>query len=79
MTMPGIHALLMQEPKRVDLKSKQGANLKGCTHYLKLRKRGIGEILAMVEPKEVLEEVICEPDKGDFLGLEREEVVNDSI
>ena len=49
---------------------------KGCARYPKHRKRGIVEILAKVEPKEVQEEVICEPDRGDFLGFELEGVVN---
>jgi len=49
---------------------------KGCRHYPKLRERGIVKILMKVGPKDVLEEVICEPGEGDFLGFEHKEVVN---
>ena len=51
---------------------------KGYTHYPKLGERSIEESLTKVEPKEVLEEVICEPKEGDFLGFELKEVVNKS-
>ena len=36
------------------------------------------EILTKVEPKEVLEEVICELDEEDFPGFELEKVVNET-
>ena len=34
--------------------------------------------MTKVEPKEVLEEVICEPNEIGFVGFELEEVVNES-
>jgi len=36
------------------------------------------EILTKVERNEILEEVICEPNEGDFLAFELKEVVSES-
>ena len=77
----------MEHPKRLHLKSRLGVNLKGTwirssfpkgsAHYAKHGKRDIMEILTKVEPKEVLEKVICEPNEADFLGFEVEELVKE--